>query len=66
MTECDTDGDKDPVSHHPAQTSIDPKTNVASLNEREENVINVWGFETLLGKRGVNIMLHCGRKRSGN
>jgi hypothetical protein len=64
MAECETDGNKDHVPHHPAQTSIDPKTNVASLNEKEENVINVWGFETLLGKRGVQIMLHYERKKS--
>jgi len=41
MAECETDGKKGHVPHHPAQTSIDPKKNVASLNEREENVINV-------------------------
>jgi hypothetical protein len=40
MAECETDGKKDHVPHHPAETIIDPKTNVASLNEREENVIN--------------------------
>jgi len=55
---------KDHVPHHLARKSIDPKTNVASLNEREENVINVWGLETLLGKRGVHIMLHYERKKS--
>jgi hypothetical protein len=62
MAEGETDGNKDHVPHHPAQTSIDPKTNVASRNEREENVINVWGFETLLGKTGVHIMLHYERQ----
>jgi len=51
------------VSHYPFQKSIDPKTKVDSRNEREENVINVWGFETLLGKRGVHIMLHYERRK---
>jgi len=64
MAECETDGNKGHVPHHPAQTSIDPKIKVAIRNEREENVINVWGFETLMGKRGVNIMLHYERKKS--
>jgi len=52
------------VSHYPFQTSIDPKTKVASRNERKENDINVWAFETLLGKRGVHIMLPYERKKS--
>ena len=64
MAERETDGNKDRVSHYPFQTNIDPKTKVASRNEIEENVINVWGFETLLGKRGVHIMLHYERKKS--
>ena len=61
MPECETDGNKDHVRHHTAQTSIDPKTNVASRNEREENIINIWGFETPLRKRGVNTVLRYER-----
>jgi len=64
MTECETYGNKDHVPHHPAQTNINPMTNVASRNKKEENIINVWGFETPLRKRGVHIVLHYERKKS--
>jgi hypothetical protein len=37
---------------------------VASQNEKEENVINVWGFETPLWKRGVNMVLRYERRKS--
>jgi hypothetical protein len=36
---------------------------VAGRKEREENVIDEWGFETLLGKRGVQYMVHYERKK---
>jgi len=28
-----------------------------------ENFINMWGLETLLGKRGVHSLLHCERRK---
>jgi hypothetical protein len=36
----------------------DIQRQVASRNEREENDISRWGFETFLGKRGVHNLLH--------
>jgi hypothetical protein len=35
---------------------------VASRNERKGNVITIWGFGTLLGKRGVNNVQYSERK----
>jgi len=35
---------------------------VASRNERKENIITIWGFGTLLGKRGVNNEKYSERK----
>jgi len=36
---------------------------MADRKEREENVIDEWGFETLLGKRGVQYLVHYERKK---
>ena len=52
------------MPRHLAQTSRYPKTNVASRNAREGNVINVRGFETLLVKGGAHIVLHYERNES--
>jgi hypothetical protein len=35
---------------------------LASRNEREENFINIWGFETLLAQKGLHNLLNCARK----
>jgi hypothetical protein len=40
-----------------------PKTEVAGRKEREENVIDERGFETLLGNRGVQYTVHYERKK---
>jgi len=52
MAECERDRNKVHVPHHQAQMRGYPKTELASRNEREDNFINTWGFETQLGQRG--------------
>lgn len=36
---------------------------MAGRKEREENVIDEWGFETPVGKRGVQYLVHYERKK---
>jgi hypothetical protein len=38
---------------------------VTTQNERKDIVITIWKSETLLGKRGIHILLHCKRKKEG-
>ena len=39
---------------------------MAGRKKREKNVIDEWGFETLLGKRGLQYLVHYERKKSNS
>ena len=53
------------MCHREDQMRGYPKTELASRIEREENFINICGFETLLGHRGLYNLLHCERMIEG-
>jgi hypothetical protein len=51
VEECERDRNNDLSSHHQAQVLGYAKTEMASRNDTEINVIDIWGLETFLRGR---------------